>query len=483
MSKSWSVYQEAVFADVSEGRGHTVVSACPGSGKSTTIVEALRRVPAGKSVAVFAFNRSIKEEMERKAPKGVEVKTFHSHGLSATKRALRCSVDDTKTKRICVALYGEQGLQGNRPFSYASIAHLVKVAKDVLCDGSTGAMDELVDQFRLDVPENFAEREELVERACRVFAASKDPRYTSVIDFADMCWLPVVLGLRVWQFDYVFVDETQDLCPSQIELVLKTVRPGGRIIAVGDPNQAIYAFRGAGVDTLERLIDRLEAKVLPLSISYRCARAIVALANEAVPEMQPAPEAPEGVVARADSNAMKRDAKPGDMIISRANAPLIGICLGFLKAGKRAAIKGRNVGEGLVKLIEKSGATTIADLQAWICEWVGKECDRLAKKDRDTQEAIDKRDCIDALCEDASTVGEVRARAESLFTEVDAAERITLGSTHRLKGLEADRVWMLSDTYRRDRSAEERNLWFVAVSRAKTELRLVKTAKAAASRE
>ena len=66
------------------------------------------------------------------------------------------------------------------------------------------------------------------------------------IDFDDMIWLPVVLDLPQRKFDRVFIDECQDLNRSQIELSLRAVKPDGRILAVGDPHQAIYSFRGLG---------------------------------------------------------------------------------------------------------------------------------------------------------------------------------------------------------------------------------------------
>src|SRR5262249_47785764 len=95
------------------------------------------------------------------------------------------------------------------------------------------------------------------------------------IDFDDMIWLPVVLRLSVWTYDRVFVDETQDLNAAQLELALRACRAKGRILAIGDDKQAIYRFRGADSNAVERIIRRLSAKVLPLSVTYRCAQRIV----------------------------------------------------------------------------------------------------------------------------------------------------------------------------------------------------------------
>lgn len=73
----------------------------------------------------------------------------------------------------------------------------------------------------------------------------------------------------------------------------------------------------------------------------------------------------------------------------------------------------------------------------------------------------------------AKSVSEVRARIESLFSDKDDAARVMLTTTHKAKGLERERCWILSETFRPNRGTEEANLWYVAVTRAKNELYLV----------
>ncbi len=483
MSHLPSVYQAAIYENVARGTGHCLVSARAGSGKTWSIMGALACVPAGLTIALFAFNKSIALALGAKAPRGVEVKTLHAHGLSACRRAFPgCTVDDDKSKGICLDLFGEPDRDDALRSRYAAVADLVRKAKDVLvARGDVDMLDALVDRFDIDAPEKPEDRAEFVAMAMRVLIRSSE--ITHVIDFSDMCWLPIVLDLRVWAFDRVFVDETQDLSPTQIELLLKTVKKGGRICAVGDDRQAIYAFRGADVDTIPTLIQRLDAAVLPLSVTYRCCREVVALAKTEVADFKAAPDAPEGHVENASEERMLNAAREGDMIVSRTNAPLLGYCLKFLKAGKRAAVKGKDVGAGILRLIEKSKARSVPALVEWLDKWHAREVARLEKRDRSTDEVSDRRDCILALTEDAESVAEVTMRAERLFVNGDGAdaERITLGTTHKLKGLEATTVWML-DNYRRSRSVEEANCWYVAVTRAKDELFIVdqkKTAPAA----
>ena len=108
----------------------------------------------------------------------------------------------------------------------------------------------------------------------------------------------------------------------------------------------------------------------------------------------------------------------------------------------------------------------------WIDAWEKAECERLAARKRDTQPAMDKADCIEALTEGATSVAEVKARIEALFSDKDDSKRIVCTTTHKAKGLERERCWILADTYSTT-STEEDNLWYVAITRAKSELCLL----------
>lgn len=106
---NWSVKQLAVFEDVANGEGHTMVDAVAGSGKTTTILEAMKSVPEGCSVLFVAFNKSIATELAKRAPAGVDVSTLHALGLKACARALgRPRIDGDKAKEIARAVTGAE---------------------------------------------------------------------------------------------------------------------------------------------------------------------------------------------------------------------------------------------------------------------------------------------------------------------------------------------------------------------------------------
>lgn len=470
MPTQWSPYQQAIFREVADGHGHLVVNALAGSGKTTTILESLKHVTHGKSSLFCAFNKSIADTLKAKVRDGgvmgVEVSTLHSYGLRAvTKAHGRLKIEAKRVDNFLVDTIGDVNNWDYR----RDVARAVEWAKGSLLSERDQILD-LIDSLQLDIEED--DRPAFASLVLKVLEHSKDAS-DGCIDFNDMIWLPVVLNLNVYQHDMVFVDETQDLNPCQIELVLKAVKPSGRIVAVGDPHQAIYGFRGAASGAFERVRDTLGAKELPLSVTYRCAVSIVDLARATVEHLEAAPGAIEGSVSESNEGELTREAAPGDFVLSRTNAPLVSLCFGFLRQGKRAHIQGRDIGAGLTSFVKKTRAKSVSQFRECVENWRDAECRRLAAKHKDTQAAEDKADCLMTLSEDAETIADILNAIERLFADNNDEERIVLSTTHKAKGLERERVWLLADTYRNRPGQEEDNLWYVAVTRAKSDLRLV----------
>ena len=483
MKKKWSPQQKAVFENVANGTGHTVVLARAGSGKTTTIVEAFNHVPEGASVLMIAFNKSIATELQSRAPAGVEVSTLHSFGLKAIMRQGPARIDNDKMDRILVDGLGDEPETRDLRRSIAKCASLAKGSLATTPE----EIDAIIDQHQIVPPESSEDRPQFARYVLRALEEAKADRKT--IDFDDMIWLPVVLKMQVRKFDRVFIDETQDLNAAQIQLALRACKSTGRICAVGDDRQAIYAFRGADTNAVPNVIRELKATILPLSVTYRCASAIVDIARTVVPDFEAAPNANAGEVLSSTVAAMIASASGGDFVLSRTNAPLISHCMAFLREGKRATIQGRDIGAKLTGMIRRSKATTIVALLEYVNTWRQEEIARLTAVKRDTQSVDDTAECVIALTEGASSVSDVIARIESLFSEGDDTTRIVLSSTHKAKGLERDRVWLLASTYRRGTKGrksrpmsatqvrEEENLFYVAVTRARKTLHMVQDAK------
>ena len=90
MSHTPSKYQAAVYHFIEGGKGNAVVDAVAGSGKSTTLVEALKKIPAHQSVLFLAFNKAIVEELKIKVGKmpNVTIMTLHGLGSKTVNRSL-----------------------------------------------------------------------------------------------------------------------------------------------------------------------------------------------------------------------------------------------------------------------------------------------------------------------------------------------------------------------------------------------------------
>ncbi len=104
---------------------------------------------------------------------------------------------------------------------------------------------------------------------------------------------PVARAAWSGRFDHVLVDEYQDLDPEQERLLALLVPPRGNLWAIGDPDQAIYGFRGADVHLIHAFPERRPgARVVRLTRNYRSARPIVEAASAVVGVRDAVPLAP-----------------------------------------------------------------------------------------------------------------------------------------------------------------------------------------------
>jgi DNA helicase-2/ATP-dependent DNA helicase PcrA len=465
--RNWSDLQKAIFKDIAEGIGHTVVIARAGSGKTSVIVEGFKHIPRGKKTLMVAFNKSIADELKQRAPSYVETSTLHSLGFRAIKQSFgNVVLEQDKSKLIVADIIGEDYdlWELNQ-----SICKCVSLCKGFLFDTPRG-VDDLIDRFGIEIFD--LERPVFIDHVLKTLAKSKLQK--NIIDFDDMIWFPFIYRLSVGKYDMVFVDETQDLNAAQIVMVMSSIKPDGRIIAVGDPNQAIYVFRGADSNSIPFFIDKLKAKTLPLSITYRCPKKIVKLAQEIVPDITAHDNAPEGLIIDLDISNLVKTVKPGDFILSRTNAPLIKYCLQLLRAGVPANIQGRDIGANLLYFVKKSKAKTINKFIEYVNKWKDQEVKRLLSEKKNIDICTDKTECLLNLCEGTLTIQDLKETIEKLFNDIDDANKVILSTVHRAKGLERDRVFVITNTFRKSGTGgEEDNIWYVAITRSRKELYLV----------
>jgi len=492
-----SPQQKGVFDFVEDRRGgNAIVEAVAGAGKTTTLIRAMERMQG--QVFYGVFNTKMAKEAKEKAShlRNVWIKTFHSMGMGALNFRLgkdRVQIDDKKLRKLVDALVLEKQRQEIADMANATVK-TVSMAKQrgigpVYADTDAVWLD-MIDHFGLDedLPEGYEDRLDILVKSSRIvlrrsnIQAEKD----AIIDFDDMVYLPLHWNLRMGPrggFQWVLVDEAQDTNPTRREFAKRLMAPGGRFIAVGDPHQAIYGFSGADNDALDQIARDFNAKPLPLTITYRCPKAVVKVAQEFVQHIQAGDTAPEGLfVEELEFGKIVEELQPGDAVLSRYNKYLVGLCFRLIREGKPAKIEGRAIGEGLINLTRKWKVKKLETLAERIGQWKEREMRKALAKDNETkaQEVEDRAETLFVLITRAQEQGIVdadglRAMIAGLFADNVADDRrmIVLCSCHKSKGLEWNRVFVLGlyELMGREQNQpwqtqQERNLCYVAITRA-----------------
>lgn len=459
--------QEAIFAAIGETEDHVIVKAGAGCGKTSTIVEAANRI--SEDAAFLAFNKSIATELAKKLPDNVEAKTFHAFGFAAIRNAgVRTKVNNYKVRNIIADLLGKD-------YFSAPLAKLIGLIKGSMIDGrDVRGIRRLIDEYNIQF-ESSREEKQAISMVPAILNKCKTE--TGTIDFDDMIWLPLVNNYPLPHYPLLFVDEAQDFNEMQRELIVRVVN-GGRCIIVGDPNQAIYGFRGADSNSMNMFRNRLERESernivdLPLTVSWRCPTSVVKEANRYVADFHHAPNAKEGKVVENASFTPES----GDMVLCRYNAPLVSAFYELISQGKSAYILGRDMTSGLineVRKITKSDAMGIDEFKQLFKIHVDVQIQRLEADEKMNQAMAlsDKADCIYIFANRSETVGEMISNIKMVFDANEDGE-IMLSTVHKAKGLEAHNVFILA-TERMPHPKgghEENNICYVAITRAQENL-------------
>ncbi len=483
MTTQWSGQQEQIFNEFANGTSNFVVEARAGTGKTTTIKEGISRAPETKK-CYLAFNKkNVVEAKAKITDPRVQVMSLNSLGYKFVLGAWGSVKTDDNVEWDRINAAGSKFKNFSR--SVGSVVHkVVAFAKN------TKPFAKLTDLVEMAGSRGFEPSDEdeaagwsllsICEVAATVLEMSKVK--SAIISFNDQLWLPVALGFAKPWFDLVCIDEAQDMNATQLLLAQAACKKGGRVVLVGDPRQAIYGFRGADVRGMERLKTELKAKAFSLTITYRCPKAVVAIAAQLVPDYQAADSAPEGVVKMSNKTATLNEVKPNDAIISRKNAPLMGLCLALLRKGTPARIEGRDIGRMLLSITQSFKAKTVETFLEAVVTWGDLKMKR-AMTHKNAEQLIetiaDQVETLQAVAEDAKSVFEIETRLNNLFSDTDSNPRpaVVLSSTHKAKGLEYDRVFLLESTFSPHWTSdinEESNIKYVAITRAKKELTWVR---------
>jgi DNA helicase-2/ATP-dependent DNA helicase PcrA len=476
--------QERIFLFTKKRHENILVKARAGTGKTFSAIECAKLLPQDKSIIFLAFNKHIQEELKTKLPEHIRCYTTYGLGVSAIKRKYGDSIqfDEFKADKIIQKkakswdLEDEFNDEEEINFYLNSIKKLANLCRLTLTMKAE-YIPYIADRYdvNLNKPKD-------IKRVLKVLDEMSTDRKT--YDYTDMIYLPAIDN-GIWFFpqDYVIVDECQDLNRCQIRIVEKVLKKDrvtkkitGRLFAFGDEFQGIYAFNAADDKVTEWFEKFQNTKALPLTISFRCSQAVIREAQKIVPDIKALPDAPEGCVR--DGNVIA-EAQSGDFILCRTTMPLVKLFFEFLTQKKKAIIKGSDIGLHLIELIGK-----INSIEKLITFWETELAN--FKKDLKAEGILnpyehsgysaleDKVRTLLFLAKLAINITDLKASIKTIFT--DEIQGIVLSTVHKIKGLEAKRVFIIRPDLLPMKNVkgwqwiQEQNLHYVAITRAILEL-------------
>jgi len=272
---------------VEHGAGPALVLAGPGTGKTRTLTEriahliAARGVPPGEILAVTFTNKAageVRERLRRTLPPAalaeLRVSTFHALGLSLLRqyapqagRRLPFSILDEQEREELLASLPACP-RGRAP----ALSALLGAAKRALRAPEEAGDPQAAEVFRQYegrlAAENAVDLDDLIALPVRILSAD-----------------PQALQAARARARWLLIDEVQDIDAGQYRLLrLLAPDPHSNLFAIGDPDQAIYGFRGADARLIGRFrLDYPEAAVYALPVSYRCSAAILRASSQVLP--------------------------------------------------------------------------------------------------------------------------------------------------------------------------------------------------------
>jgi superfamily I DNA/RNA helicase/RecB family exonuclease len=318
---------EAQQRVVNHAGGPLLVLAGPGTGKTTTIVAAVadrieRRGVDPERVLVLTFSRKAAAELReritarlRRTTREPLAMTFHSYAYALARREFVLAGDEPprllsapeQLLEVRRMLRGEAEDDGARwpPGLRAGLATrgFAEEVRDLLLRAAERGLDGrgLRQLGQLRGREDWVAAAAFLDRYAARFDLAPVPAY----DYAEIVRIAAALlgreEIRQREraaYDVVLVDEYQDSDPAQESLLLALAGDGRELIAVGDPDQSIYAFRGADLRALTEFPERFRtaaghpAPVIPLRTCRRSGPVLLAASRRVARRLPRGPVTP-----------------------------------------------------------------------------------------------------------------------------------------------------------------------------------------------
>lgn len=482
--------EQAAIIEAAQRPQSLLINALAGTGKTTTLTMLAKALPRKPSLAL-AFNKKIKEDLAQRFPPHFDVMTLNGLGHRAWSFKI-----NSRNMVIDANKLGRLVKEALKPFpeskgQWANMRALLLLAMQrglVPAELGAGLVPDTPDTWEaLDGEIEAGLTTEERKLARRVLISSIEEGHQGVISFDDQIYLPVVFNGAFPKFDTVLVDEAQDLSPLNHQMLARVARD--KLIVVGDPRQAIYAFRGADHNSMTSLKAlRSEWIELPLNTTFRCPRAVVARQQDHAPAYRAAPTNPQGAVHDFrkepwDWRKIQTLAPSGDIaILCRNNAPLVSMAFKLLRHNVGVNMLGRDIGRGLSNLVRRlapESALPIESFKARLGDWFLMESSKaeIAEDGSKLDSITDRHECILAVIDHRAprTTKALISELDNLFSNDRGL--VTLATGHKAKGLEWSTVihldpWRIPSRFAKKESEaqQEANLRYVIETRTKRTL-------------
>jgi DNA helicase-2/ATP-dependent DNA helicase PcrA len=459
--------QEHILSLVTSTSSNLIINALAGSGKTTTLEMIQDALPP--PTLCIAFNKRIADEMQKRFRTTTTVRTFNGlgHRIWSAACAGRVSLDPKKVPDLLRELIKElpRGEASEAWEVFWEVKATIDLAKSLgyIPEGKYPNARRLCSrtEFYARIGEELGD---LGQWLCEeVLLRSIKAAYAGLIDYNDQVYMPALFGGTYPKFSTVLIDEAQDLSPVNHQMLHHLSK--SRLIAVGDPYQSIYRFRGAETNGMSKLAARFSMTPADLSVSFRCPRAIVEAVRWRAPNMQ---WLKEGGRVGVLKNPTLDSFTDGSVIICRNNAPLFSLALRLLAAGRSVSVAGSDVGPRVIGIMRRLGPENLTrqGLNEAIEVW------RQDKIVKGSTTASDIADCMQVFASFGATLGQAIGYADHLFRQQGNIQLLT---GHKAKGLEWNTVYHL-DPFLLRPDEQDANLKYVITTRAMSNYYEINTA-------
>lgn len=345
--------------------GPLLIVAGPGSGKTRTLTHRIAHLVADCGAAperclAITFTRRAAAEMKQRLaallPKQgarVPVHTFHSLGLSILRehgqavglhRGFRIAEDGERAAALAESL-GISEAKAGKQLNRISLAKRSQAPDDA----ETGAT--LAAYSRAMALRNWIDLDDLVGLALK--ALSEDPG---------------LAALYRERYAWISVDEFQDLDAQQYALVRCLAPPEAHLCAIGDPNQAIYGFRGADAAGFQRFAeDYPTVQTVRLTRNYRSSSAIVTASSQVIARAGETDDIAQVVRAlseRITLHVARSDKAEAEFVVHRIEDLIGGHSLFSIDSGRTAGAADANLSFADFAVLYRSDAQAAALVEA-----------------------------------------------------------------------------------------------------------------------